>query len=299
MAVVLLSACTAAVPAAAPAGDAGAAAEPAAATEPVVLDTVFTTEPPSLDPSLGTDSQSIWSIRQMFMGLTGFDEKAEVVPGLATEWSVSEDGLTWTYKMRDDVKWVKYNKETGAIEEVGPVTAQDVEYGVKRTLDPNTASDYSYVLYVLQGGEEFNTADPAAANFQELKDAVGVKALDDTTVQFTLKSPAGYFPSITGLWVTFPQNQAAVEAGGAAWADAGSIVTNGPYTLESWEHGASLSMIKNPAVARCCQRADRSHSGSDHRVRVYRHGHVRGQRDRHDGRSGLGPPVARHGPHQG
>ncbi len=246
VAVVLLSACTAAAPAAAPAGEAGAAAEPAAAAEPVVLDTVFTTEPPSLDPSLGTDSQSIWSIRQMFMGLTGFDEKAEVVPGLATEWSVSEDGLTWTYKMRDDVKWVKYNKETGAIEEVGPVTAQDVEYGVKRTLDPNTASDYSYVLYVLQGGEEFNTADPAAANFQELKDAVGVKALDDTTVQFTLKSPAGYFPSITGLWVTFPQNQAAVEAGGAAWADAGSIVTNGPYTLESWEHGASLSMIKNP-----------------------------------------------------
>ena len=126
------------------------------------------------------------------------------------------------------------------------MTAQDVEYGVKRTLDPNTASDYSYVLYVLQGGEEFNTADPAAANFQELKDAVGVKAMDDTTVQFTLKSPAGYFPSITGLWVTFPQNQAAVEAGGATWADAGSIVTNGPYTLESWEHGASLSMIKNP-----------------------------------------------------
>lgn len=250
IAVLVMGACTAA-PAAPTGGEAPAAAEseaaaPADTGEKVTLDTVFSTEPPSLDPSLGTDTQSIWGIRQMFMGLTGFDANANVVPNLATEWSASEDGLTWTYTLRDDVHWVKLDPATGEFTDLGPVTAKDVEYAVKRTLDPNTASDYAYVLYIVQGGEEFNTADPAAADFEQLRDAVGVTAVDDTTVQFTLKQPAGFFPAITGLWITFPQNQEAVEAGAEKWTEPGNIVTNGPYTLETWQHGAEMRYVKNP-----------------------------------------------------
>jgi oligopeptide transport system substrate-binding protein len=219
---------------------------PVPAEERVTLDLVVGTEPPSLDPSLATDTTSIWTIRQMFMGLAGFDEKAAVVPSLATDWSVSDDGLTWTYNMRDDVHWIHRNPTTGEFEDLGPVTAQDVEYGVKRTLDPATASDYAYVLYIIQGAEEFNTADPAAENIGDLRDAVGVKAVDDTTVQFTLKEPAGYFPSITAMWVTFPLPQDAIETYGNNWTEAGLIVTNGPYTLEEWTHGAYLRLVKNP-----------------------------------------------------
>jgi oligopeptide transport system substrate-binding protein len=219
---------------------------PVPAETKVTLDTNIGTEPPSLDPSLATDTTSIWMIRQMFMGLTGFDEKADVIPSLATEWSASEDGLTWTYKIRDDVHWIHRNPTTGEFEDLGPVTAQDVEYGVKRTLDPTTASDYAYVLYIIQGAEEFNTASPDAENIGDLRDAVGVKAVDDTTVQFTLKEPAGYFPSITGMWVTFPMPQAAIETYGNNWTEAGLIVTNGPYTLEEWTHGAYMRLVKNP-----------------------------------------------------
>jgi oligopeptide transport system substrate-binding protein len=219
---------------------------PVPAETKVTLDLVVGTEPPTLDPSLSTDTTSVWTVRQMFMGLAGFDEKAQVVPALATEWSVSDDGLTWTYKMRDDVHWIHRNPTTGEFEDLGPVTAQDVEYGVKRTLDPATASDYAYVLYIIQGAEEFNTADPAAENIGELRDAVGVKAVDDTTVQFTLKEPAGYFPSITAMWVTFPLPQDAIETYGNNWTEAGLIVTNGPYTLEEWTHGAYLRLVKNP-----------------------------------------------------
>jgi oligopeptide transport system substrate-binding protein len=219
---------------------------PVPAEEKVTLDLVVGTEPPSLDPSLATDTTSIWTIRQMFMGLAGFDEKAAVVPSLATDWSVSDDGLTWTYNMRDDVHWIHRNPTTGEFEDLGPVTAQDVEYGVKRTLDPATASDYAYVLYIIQGAEEYNTADPAAENIGDLRDAVGVKAVDDTTVQFTLKEPAGYFPSITAMWVTFPLPQDAIETYGNNWTEAGLIVTNGPYTLEEWTHGAYLRLVKNP-----------------------------------------------------
>jgi oligopeptide transport system substrate-binding protein len=212
----------------------------------VRLDTVISTEPPTLDPALSTDSVSVFFVRQMFVGLTSFDPEANVVPALATEWDVSDDGLVWTYTLRDDVRWVHRDPNTGEFEDLGPVTAQDVVYGTLRTLDPNTASDYAYVLYILQGAEEFNTADPVAENFEELRNGVGVKAVDDTTVEFTLKAPAAYFPAITGMWVTFPQPQAVIEQYGDNWTEAGLIVTNGPYTLRDWAHGASIWIEKNP-----------------------------------------------------
>lgn len=212
----------------------------------VRLDTVISTEPPTLDPALSTDSVSVFFVRQMFIGLTSFDPEANVVPALATEWDVSDDGLVWTYKLRDDVHWVHRDPNTGEFEDLGPVTAQDVVYGTLRTLDPNTASDYAYVLYILQGAEEFNTADPGAENFEELKSGVGVIAVDDTTIEFTLRAPAAYFPAITGMWVTFPQPQAVIEQYGDNWTEAGLIVTNGPYTLRDWNHGAAIWIEKNP-----------------------------------------------------
>lgn len=237
---------TAAQPEEAEAQPEEAEAQPAEAeTDRITLDTITGTEPPTIDPALATDSTSIFFIRQMFVGLTGFDEDAQIVPYLATEWNVSEDGLVWTYTLRDDIHWVKRNADSGEFEDLGVVTAQDVVYGVTRTLDPATASDYAYVLYLLAGAEEFNTADPEAENFEELRSNVGVRAVDDTTVEFTLNAPAAYFPSITGLWITFPQPQAAIEAG-ETWTEAGQIVTNGPYTLQSWTHGSEIWLEKNP-----------------------------------------------------
>ncbi len=212
----------------------------------VRLDTVIGTEPPSLDPSLATDTTSIFFIRQMFVGLASFDENANVIPSLAKDWTVSDDGLEWTFNLRDDIHWVHRDPNTGEFEDLGPVTAQDVEYGVKRTLDPNTASDYAYVLYIIKGAEEFNTADPNAENFAELRDAVGVEALDDVTVKFTLKEPAAYFPSIAAMWVTFPLPQETIETYGDNWTEAGLIVTNGPYTLREWSHGSEIWIEKNP-----------------------------------------------------
>jgi oligopeptide transport system substrate-binding protein len=212
----------------------------------IKLDTVIGTEPPSLDPGLGTDSVSIFFIRQMFVGLTGFDQEANVVPALATDWSVSDDGMTWTFNLRDDIRWVHRDPSTGEFSDMGPVTAQDVVYGITRTLDPNTASDYAYVLYPINGAEALNTADPAAEDFEDIKAGLGVTAPDETTVEITLHTPAAYFPSITAMWVTFPQPQAAIEQWGDNWTEAGLIVTNGPYTLREWSHGASITIEKNP-----------------------------------------------------
>ena len=188
---------------------------PVPGVEKVTLNRNLGTEPPTADPSLATDTTSVEIIEHMFLGLTDLsEEEAAPIPELATKWDVSEDGLEWTFYMRDDVPWVRYNASTGEVEQVldedgNPrmVNAHDVVYGVKRTCDPNTGSDYAYVLYIIDGCEELNTADPEAENFQELYDAVGVEAVDDFTVKFTLRNPAGFFPQIASMWVARPQPQ--------------------------------------------------------------------------------------------
>ena len=217
--------------------------------EPVTLDINWGTEPPTADPGLATDTTSVAVAGQMFMGLTKFNPKTgEVEPWLATSWEASEGGAVYTFHLRKDVPWVKYNTATGEVEQVlddngNPriVNAHDVEYAVKRTLDPATASDYAYVLYIIKNGQAFNTgADGVTA------DDVGVKALDDWTVQFTLESPAGFFPAIAGMWVVSPVPQWVIEAAGEKWTEPGTVVTNGPYVMTEWVHGSELNMKRNP-----------------------------------------------------
>ena len=130
----------------------------------VTLNWNLGTEPPTADPALATDTTSVDLDEQLFLGLTDFDDvTSEVIPELATSWEVSDDGLTWTFHLRDDVYWVRYDTATKTVEQVldddgnpRKVTAQDIEYGVKRTLDPRTGSDYAYVLYIIKNGETVN-----------------------------------------------------------------------------------------------------------------------------------------------
>lgn len=221
----------------------------AAAAEPVTLDFIFGSEPPTIDPALTEDTTSVWLVEQMFLALTDYDDDTlEVVPELATSWDISEDGLVYTFHMRDDAKWVQLVGDQ--VIELGPVTAHDAVYGILRTLDPATAAPYSYVpTTVLVGAEEFAFADNStlsAEEMQALRDGVGVKALDDYTIEFTLKQPAAYFPSMTSLWIFRPQPQGAIDEYGDRWIEPGLIVTNGPYMLKEWGHGSHLTLVKNP-----------------------------------------------------
>jgi oligopeptide transport system substrate-binding protein len=220
-----------------------------AEVEPVTLYWNWGTEPPTLDPSLATDTTSVDATANLFMGLTRPDTvTGEVLPYLATDWEVSEDGTVYTFNMRGDIPWVKYDPTTGewaqeVDEEGNPrfVNAHDVVYGVKRTIDPETASDYAYVLYNIVNAQEVNAAEEGVT-----LDDVGVEALDDLTVQFTLAAPAAYFPSIAGMWVANAQPQWAIDEWGIKWTEAGLIVTNGPMGLEEWIHGGNMNLVKNP-----------------------------------------------------
>ncbi len=221
----------------------------------VTLNWNLSTEPPTLDPALATDTTSVDLDRNLFIGLTDFDPvTGAVTPMLATSWDVSDDGTVYTFHLRDDIPWVHYNPSTGETVQVTDgdgnprfVNAHDVEYGAKRTIDPATASDYAYVTYIIKNAQEVNTGMDADGITSTLTlDDVGVKALDDSTVEFTLENPAGYFPAISGLWVLRPQPQWAIETHPERWIEAGLIDTNGPYVLDEWIHGGSMRLVKNP-----------------------------------------------------
>ena len=222
------------------------------APEPVTLDWNFATEPPSLDPSLATDTTSVDVVGNIFVGLTKFDPiTGDVIPYLATEWSSSDDAegnQVWTFVLRDDIPWVKHNPVTGeTTQEVDGegnlrfVNAFDVEYGVKRTINPDTGSDYAYVLYVIKNAQAVNGGEEGFT-----LDDVGVKAVDETTIEFTLENPAGFFPAIAGMWVANAMPEWAITEWEEQWTEAGLIVTNGPYTVQSWIHGGELNLVKNP-----------------------------------------------------
>lgn len=213
------------------------------------------TEPPTLDPALATDTTSVDLDRNLFVGLTEFDPVTGAIsPMLATDWDVSDDGTVYTFHLRTDIPWVHYDPKTGETVQVTDgdgnprfVNAYDVEYGAKRTINPETASDYAYVTYIIKNAQEVNTGEDADGNPTELTlDDVGVKALDESTVEFTLENPAGYFPAIAGMWVLRPQPQWAIEQYGERWIEAGLIDTNGPYVLDEWIHGGNMRLVKNP-----------------------------------------------------
>jgi oligopeptide transport system substrate-binding protein len=217
----------------------------------VTLNWNWGTEPPTADPSLATDTTSVDIVGNVFMGLTRFDPATgDVIAHLATDWESGTDAdgnQTWTFNLRQDIPWINHNPVTGETVQVTDadgnprfVNAHDVVYGVKRTIDPATASDYAYVLYIIKNAQAVNSASE-----EFTLDDVGVTAVDDWTVQFTLETPASFFPAIAGMWIANAQPQWTIEEHGDQWTEAGLIVTNGPYAMESWVHGTELNLVKN------------------------------------------------------
>jgi oligopeptide transport system substrate-binding protein len=209
---------------------------------------------PTLDPALATDNPSLTASSELFIGLTSLDETGAVQPGMATEWSVSKDGLVYTFKLRDDVSWVKYNNATGQVEQVMNdedqprlVTANDFVYGIKRTLDPATASQYAYVNWVIKNAQAVNGgADDAEQNplYGQL-DEIGVRVIDDFTLEIMLVEPSAFFPSIASMWINWAQPQWLIAEKGDRWIEGGILHSYGPFALKSWQHDVELTLMAN------------------------------------------------------
>lgn len=185
-------------------------------------------EPGSLDPALAQGTHESWILENVFEGLMTFDENGELVPGMAESYEISEDGLTYTFKIRDGVTWSNGD----------PVTAEDFEYTWKRALDPELAADYAHILYYIKGAQAYNSGEGS-------RDDVAVKALDEKTLEVTLEAPTAYFLELTAFYTYFPVNKNVVESN-PDWAkDPETHVSNGPFKLVRWDHNAKIVLEKN------------------------------------------------------
>lgn len=186
-------------------------------------------EPESLDPHKASDSGSFAIARQMFLGLVSIDDEGKTIPSLATEWE-NKDSKVWTFKLRD-AKWS--NDE--------PITAHDFVYSLRRLIDPKTASPYgSYLI----DGKVLNAE--AIAEGKMSVDNLGVKALDDKTLEITLSESVPYFADLLALPAVFAVHQKTVEQFGDKWTDANNIVVSGAYKLSDWVINSHITLERNP-----------------------------------------------------
>ncbi len=200
----------------------------AAAAGPVVLQRGNGAEPNTLDPQKASGQWENNIIGDMMIGLTTDNAKGEPIPGIAESWTVSDDGLVWTFKLRDAV-W-----SDGV-----PVTADDFVFAYQRINDPKTLSEYKTVTHIIKNAYEYMKGTKAASD-------IGARAVDAKTLELTLTHPAPYLPYLLSHYAMYPVPKHAVEKYGDAWSKTGNYVSNGAYMLSEWKPNEYVKVVKNP-----------------------------------------------------
>jgi len=208
----------------------------------------------SLDPQVATDNVSIDYLEQLFLGLTNVNaETTEIQAELATEWSYDDATYTWSFTIRDDVPWVRWDPVAQELTEIRKVVAGDFVTGIRRACDPNNPSLYREVVGAnIAGCTDVYSLDPAEVKPEDFEQ-IGVSAPDDTTLNITLVGPIGYFFPMTSMWVLRAVPGEIIDSfgepvGGATWTEPGNIVTNGPFVLDEWERGVRRVLLTNPML---------------------------------------------------
>jgi oligopeptide transport system substrate-binding protein len=204
-----------------------AQAAPPRQTEPGVFHMIVG-EPSSLDPNIATDF-SIYVTTQLFETLYRLQPDGTLKMLGAESFDVSEDGLVWTFKLNPNAKW----------SDGQPVTADDWAFSWLRALKPETGSGVAPFLSAVKGAADYTAGtitDPAE---------VGIKAVDDLTLEVTMAQPSPQFRAVASLPYLTPVPRHVVEQFGDQWTEAGNMVTNGPYTLETWDHDQQLILVRN------------------------------------------------------
>ena len=236
-------------------------------------------EPPSLDPGLATDTTSSNILLNIMDPLVKLDEETlEPIPTAAESIETSDDGLTVTFTLRDDLEWTNGD----------PVTAEDFEYSWKRTVSPELGADYAYQFYGIVGAQEYNGCEGNKAACDKLADQMGVNAVDDTTLEVKLTTPQPWFVQ----QVAHPSFLAVQQEGRRAVRR--QVDRAGEHRHERAVHargvGAQLPDQHRQVAGvarRRLRQADARQRPHDHRRHDLRAG-VRGRRDR---RSFPGPAA--------
>ena len=191
---------------------------------------VNSAEVETLDPALITDQVSMRVSEALFEGLCRGMSDGKAEPGCAERWEVSEDKKRYTFFLRPGLKWSNGD----------PLTAHDFVRSWQRVLTPATASDYASQLYPLLNAKAFH--EGTVGDFAQ----VGVKALDDRTLETTLENPIPYWIDLTAFLTLAPVHVPTIEKFGGAWTKPDFIVTNGPYRIQDWRIDNYIRLIKNP-----------------------------------------------------
>jgi oligopeptide transport system substrate-binding protein len=186
-------------------------------------------DPETLDQHLTSTVSEAHILRDLYEGLVVQDAKAEIIPGVAESWTVSDDQLVYTFNLRTDAKWSNGD----------PVTANDFVFSLRRIQDPATAAQYANVLYPIKGAEAANKGEAPT-------DQMGVVAIDDHTLEITLENPTPYFLELLTHQTGLPVHQASVESLGADFVKPGSMVSNGAYILQESVPNDHITLVKNP-----------------------------------------------------
>ena len=202
---------------------------PASATGEKILSVQVGPDPETIDPALNSAVDGGNMLLHSFECLLTVDENGQLAPGQAESYEVSEDGLTWTFHLRDGLKW----------SDGSDLNANDFVYSWKRVCDPMVAAPYAEtVLSMVEGYDKAIEGD---------LDALQVAASDDNTLVVTLNAPCSYFGSLAAFATLSPVQQATVEANGDAWAtSAETYISNGPFYVSEWVPGSYIMMTKNP-----------------------------------------------------
>lgn len=197
--------------------------------EGVVLNVSVGPEPETLDPNKNTAADAATYITHVFEGLMRLDSESNVVEAAAESYEVSEDGLVYTFKLRDNAKW----------SDGTPLKAEDFVYSWQRLVDPMTASDYNYIIDMVKNANEIMAGELD-------KSELGIKALDEKTVEVTLNVATPYFLEICAFPSTFPLREDVVETNTDTWyQDASTYIGNGGYVLKEWNHQSNIVLTKN------------------------------------------------------
>ena len=200
---------------------------------PALAETQFNvrlvSDPQTFDWNIAHTHMETPIVMNIMEGLVEFDATMKLKPALAKSWTISEDKRTYTFKLRTDVKW-----SDGKL-----MSANDFVYSWKRLLDPLTASSYAYMLFDVEGAEEFNARK--TTDFTQ----VGIKAIDASTVQVRLKRPVSYFIQMFTFWVTFPVRQDLVEKHGVSWSKPGTVAVLGPFIPTEYKASSHVLLKRN------------------------------------------------------
>ena len=200
--------------------------------------------PDTIDPVLNTTVDGATLIIHAFEGLYTLDENGTPIPGQAESCDVSDDGLTYTFHLRDDLKW----------SDGTPLTAEDFVWSWQRAIDPDTGSDYAYMFESIAGysdaldldNPEYAAENPDMSKINIDLSKFQVKALDEKTLEVKLSAAIPYFLELTAFPTFSPVQKATVDANGESWAvDAATYISNGPYKMSEWVPSSHITYVKN------------------------------------------------------